>query len=94
MEYNDTTINGIEVDATLRGLLDYIDKVDRQKVGNLQVGLNTKTGKWTKKHDDLSQSYYSEDRIYYSCSECGRGNQWTSPFCPHCGIKMEEFKQK
>lgn len=46
-------------------------------------------GTWTKKHNDDSQDYY-EDHWDYYCSCCtGFVMDWSPPYCPNCGAKME-----
>ena len=48
------------------------------------------TGEWVRKYDKQINCYW------YECNQCGEyrprnvfGNEWSSPYCPNCGAKME-----
>lgn len=46
-------------------------------------------GRWIEKIDIVA-SYFAEcEEFFYECSACNSANFGESPYCPHCGAKMD-----
>ena len=44
-----------------------------------------RTGRWTRRENNMSCVRYNR----WECSECKKGAEYKTDFCPNCGAEME-----
>ena len=57
-----------------------------------ELAKTVKHGRWVEavesKLDTHTGEYWEE--VYYNCYLCDYASDWKSPYCPHCGAKMDK----
>lgn len=67
-----------------------VDKYLKMAIGALEQ--EPKTGHWIMTNDYLTTAYGSVD--YVKCSCCHEDSLEEGDYCPNCGAKMEERRDK
>lgn len=71
----------IAVFVSYKACLDSIDAVQ-------PLSTIVKHGHWI----ELREDHCDDNEVdYYTCSECGYSYSDNSPYCPHCGAKMNRI---